>query len=168
MQKLGAPYCCKTTFWRSCSRIKSSPPPKLQSSYCPLVFKKLFFWNKTEITFRLVCFWQPQKKLSPSLCNWRNLVWWGVNQLHYAFFCLSWALFFFLLPLFTFVGHAKKEGNLQHFETSGKSGCRFFCQSFSCTNYETPPQKKTQKRKTMIIVGQLICIFAKTVDMAMH
>ena len=106
------------------------------------------------------------KKLSPSLCNWRNLVCWGVNQLHYAFFCLSWALFFFLLPLFTFVGHAKKEGNLQHFETSGKSGCRFFCQSFSCTNYETPPQKK--ENKTMIIVGQLICIFAKTVDMAMH
>ena len=81
-------------------------------------------------------------------------------------FCLSWALFFFLLPLFTFVGHAKKEGNLQHFETSGKSGCRFFCQSFSCSNYETPPQKK--ENKTMIIVGQLICIFAKTVDMAMH
>ena len=89
------------------------------------------------------------KKLSPSLCNWRNLVvCWGVNQLHYAFFCLSWALFFFLLPLFTFVGHAKKEGNLQHFETSGKSGCRFFCQSFSsCTNYETPPPREWRNHK---------------------
>ena len=32
----------------------------------------------------------------------------------------------------------------------------------------TTTELKTQKRKTMIIVGQLICIFAKTVDIAMH
>ena len=114
------------------------------------------------------------KKLSPSLCNWRNLVvCWGVNQLHYAFFVSLERNFSSCSPFLHLLDMRKKRGISSTLRRLAKAVADFFVSLFlrvRTTKHHHHENEETTKKenKTMIIVGQLICIFAKTVDMAMH